>query len=105
MNFTPKFNVESVVIGILTIAAVGLIGWASHVAPTSGPIMAPQGDLAVQEFFQTRDPLPIVPAVERVPAPGLQTARSEYYQPVSWYKSSIGGKGMPPSSVGPAAAP
>src|SRR6266481_4131331 len=84
MDFTPKINVGSVV--ILTIAVVGLIAWVSDVAPALAPNVAKQDAFAVQKSFQTR--LPIVPAVELAPAPGLQTARPEYYQPISsWYKS------------------
>jgi hypothetical protein len=73
MNFTPKTNVESVV--ILTIAVVGLIGWVSDVAPAPTPIVATPDAFAVQKSFQTR--VPIVPAVELVPAPGLQTERPQ----------------------------
>jgi hypothetical protein len=85
MNFTPKFNAEPAVRGILTIAVVGLIVWVSRVAPAPTPIAARQDSLAAQEFLQPTDNLP---AVESMPAPGLQTAKPEYYQPISsWYKS------------------
>jgi hypothetical protein len=84
MNFTPKTNVGPVVRGILTIAVVGLIGWVSHFGPTSAPIAATQSPIAVQESFQNDRAL----AVEPAPALGLQTAKSEYYQPISaWYKN------------------
>src|SRR5260370_11124243 len=73
MNFPPKINDRPVVRGILTIVAVvGLIGWISHIAP------------AVQEPLQTSAN---VPAVEMTPAPGLQAAKPDYYQPISWYNS------------------
>jgi hypothetical protein len=85
MNFTPKINVGSVVSGILTIAVVGLIGWVSTVAPAPAQIVATQDASAVQESYQTS--VPIVPAVDLAPGPGLQTARPEYYQPIAWYKS------------------
>jgi len=86
MNFTPKVNVRFIIGGILAVAVVGLIGWVSYVAPAPAPIVATQDAFAVQKSFQTR--VPIVPAVELVPAPGLQTERPQYYQPVSsWYKN------------------
>jgi hypothetical protein len=85
MNFTPKTNVGPVVRGILTIAVVGLIGWwVSNIAPAPAPIAATQNAFPVQESLQAHD---YVPAVEPAPALGLQTARPEYYQPISWYKS------------------
>ena len=70
MNFTPKTHVGAVVRGILTILVVGLIiGWFNH----SG----------VQEFLGDQGPAP-QPAL----VAGLQTAKPEYYQPVSsWYKN------------------
>jgi hypothetical protein len=101
MNFTPKTNVGLIVSGILTVAVVGLIGWVSYVAPAPAPIVATQDAFTVQESVQTS--VPIVPAVELAPAPGLQTARPEYYQPVyhryknkHWWKRNapiIGGAG------------
>jgi hypothetical protein len=87
MNFTPKISVGPVVSGILTIAVVGMIGSVSHVAPAPAPIVAAQDVFAVQESFQTSDRLPIVPAVELIPAPGVQTARPQYQPISSWYKS------------------
>ena len=71
MNFTPKTNVGAIVRGILTIAVVGLIiGWVNH----SG----------VPEFPTSDKSLAVEPAL----ATGLQTAKPEYYQPISsWYKS------------------
>ena len=86
MNFTPKTSVGPVVSGILTIAVVGLIGWASRVASVSSPIVAIHDPFAMQESLQTSDPVLIIPAVER--SPSLQTVRPDYYQPISaWYKS------------------
>ena len=72
MNFTPKTHVGAVVRGILTILVVGLIiGWVNH----SG----------VQEFLPIGDQ---GPAAQPALAAGLQTAKPEYYQPVSsWYKN------------------
>src|SRR4051794_17954878 len=87
MNFTPKINGRTVVSGILTIAAVGLFGWGSYVAPAPAPIVATQDVFAVQKSFQTSEAGLVVPAVETF-APGSQMAKPEYYQPVaSWYKS------------------
>jgi hypothetical protein len=86
MNFTPKTNVGPVVSGMLTIAVVGLIGWVSRVASAPSPTVATQHPFAIQESLQTSDPVPSIPAVEL--SPGLQTARPNYYQPItSWYKS------------------
>jgi len=83
MNFTPKIKVGRVVGGILAIAVVGLIGWGSHVAST--PIIAQQNALAVD--CQANGHALIIPAVETVSPPGFQTTWSNYYQPISWYKS------------------
>ncbi len=70
MNFTPKINNRPVVRGILTIvAAVGLIGWLGHVAPSP------------------REPYS-VPVAALSTASAVQTAGPEYYQPVTaWYKN------------------
>jgi hypothetical protein len=88
MNFTPKINVGPIVSGILTIAVVGLIGWVRHVAPAPAQIVAMQDASAAQVSFQISHAVPIPPAVEQSPGPGLQTARPDYYQPISsWYKS------------------
>ena len=74
MNFTPKIDKRPIVRGILTIvAAVGLIGWLGRVVPSQ------------------RDPFETsvnVPAEALSTAPVVQTARPEYYQPVTaWYKN------------------
>jgi hypothetical protein len=87
MKFTPKINVGLAASGILTIAAVGLIAWVSYVAPAA-PIVVKQEPLAVQESFQTSGRGSIIPAVELIPAAGLQRATAEDYLPISaWYKS------------------
>ncbi len=86
MNFTPKTNVRPAVGGILAIAAVGLIGWVSHVASAPPPIVATPDAFAMQESLQS-DPVAIIPTVQLLPGPSRQTVRSDYYQPVSsWYK-------------------
>lgn len=88
MNFIPKTNVGLAVSGILAIAVVGLIGWVSRVASAPPPIVATWDAFAIQDSLQTSDPVPIVSAVELAPGPGLQTAKPDYYQPISaWYKS------------------
>jgi hypothetical protein len=71
MNFTPKTSVGPVVRGILTIVVIGLIAWVSH--------------FGVTESLRTSDNVQALgPAI----AADLQTAKPEYYQPVSsWYKS------------------
>jgi hypothetical protein len=82
----PKINLGLVAIGILTIAAVGLIG--SHVVPAPAPIVVKQEPLAVQNSFQTNERVSIIPAVELIPVASLQRATAENYLPVSaWYKS------------------
>jgi uncharacterized protein YcfJ len=95
MNFTPKIHVHSVV---LIIAVVGLIGWTLHVTPA--PIVATP-DTVNQEFFQTSDHTPVLSAIGITPVPGLQTAKPDYYQPVTakkkhWFKRNapiLGGAG------------
>ena len=73
MNFTPKTEVRRFVGGILTAAVMGITPLASHAAP------APTS-YAVEEAVQAYSP-----AVGAVPAPGFQTAQSDFYQPVvSW---------------------
>jgi hypothetical protein len=84
MNFTPKTSFGPVVRGILTIAVVGLIGWAGHFGFSSAPIAATQNAFAVQESFQNDN----FSAVEQAPGLGLQTAKSENYVAISaWYKN------------------
>jgi hypothetical protein len=86
MNFTPKIRVGRAVSGILTIAAVGSIGWGSDAA--SMPIIAKQNTFAIEKSYQANSHVTIIPAVDTVFAPGSEMARSNYYQPVSaWYKS------------------
>jgi len=101
MNFTPKSGIRPVTYGILTIAVVGLIGWAAHVAPPSAPITATQHAFAVQGSLQSGAYLPVVPAVQITELTGLETARSTDYQTASykskhWWKRNapiIGGAG------------
>jgi len=88
MNFTPKISDGPFVRWILTIAVVGCIGWVSHAVSARAPIVATRDTITVQQSFQTDDGISIVPAVQWVPATGLQAAGPPYYQPVSaWYKS------------------
>jgi hypothetical protein len=82
MNFTPKTNRGPVVRGILTIAVVGLIGWAIHFGLASAPIAA-QNSFVAPQSVQSHN----APAAEQAPAFGLQTARSGNYQLISWYKN------------------
>ena len=82
MNFTPKTDVGPVVRGILTIAAVGLIGWAIHLGPVSTPLAAIHSGAWVQDFSHNENAL-----MGEEPAPGFQTAKPENYQLVAWYKS------------------
>ena len=88
MNFTPKIFVGALVSGIVTIAVVGLIGPVRHAAPASAPMVATQEALAGRGSFQASNSVAIVAAVEYAPATRLQTAKPEYYQPVTaWYKN------------------
>ncbi len=76
MNFTPKTEVRRFVGGILTTAVIGITPLVGHAAP------APT-TYAIEESVQAYSP-----AVEAIPAPGLQTAQSDLYQPVvSWHKT------------------
>jgi hypothetical protein len=84
MNITPKFNIGTVNRGVLIIAVLGLIGWVSHLALAPPPITATGDGVAAREFSQSGA---VVPAVELIPAPGLQTAGPDYYQPAAWYGS------------------
>jgi len=86
MNFTPRIICGPALRGILIISVVaGLIEWVSHVAPAPAPITATKDAFSVQ---QASDLVPIVPAVEWTPIPGLQTAKPQYYQPISsWYEN------------------
>jgi len=86
MNFTPKMSVVSVVRGTLTIAVVGLIAWANHVAPT--PIVTTQKAIGAQEASQMNGNAAVIPAVAVTSANDLQGSYSAYYQPVThWYSS------------------
>jgi len=40
MDFTPKMKLGSAIFGILTIAAVGLLGWDGQAIPASTPLVA-----------------------------------------------------------------
>jgi hypothetical protein len=82
MNFTPKTNVGTVNLAVLIIAVVGLIGWVSHVALAPPPTATTGDGIAAREFSHTNA---IVPAVELIPVPALQTATPGYYQLAHWY--------------------
>ncbi len=82
MNFTPKMQIRPAISGILTVAVVGLMVWASHVAPTPGPMVA------TQQALQTSGPVPIVRGVQPAVVSDMQAIGPQYYQPISsWYKS------------------
>ena len=86
MSFTPKTKIGPFVGGILVVAVVGLIEWGGHIA--SPPIVAKPNTWAVEESLQANGQVPIIPAVEVVSPPVFDTARPDYYQPVSsWYKN------------------
>jgi hypothetical protein len=59
----------------------------SHLTLASAQTIAAKDLLAKQPIIQTSNDLRIVPAVEQVQAPGVQTVRPKYYQPVAWYNS------------------
>jgi hypothetical protein len=76
MHFTSNLNLRRVVGGILTVPVLGLTGWVNPVIAAPAPAQTRQaGDIVA-----------VLPAVDRTPAPGLQTARPGYYQ-AHWYNS------------------
>jgi len=89
MNFTPKANAGRVVRGLLTIAAVGLIGWVHHVVSNPEPAVARQS-ATIQATF--------LPAIEVTGASHLQTyvPVSSWYRNKHWWKRNapiVGGAG------------
>ena len=74
MHFASKLNLRRVVGGTLTVPVLGLMGWVNPVMAAPRPVQTGQANVAV------------LPAVDRAPAPGLQTAQPNY-QPVHWYNS------------------
>jgi hypothetical protein len=88
MSFTPKIESRPVVRGILTIAVVGLIGLAGQFVPKLTPIGAAGESYALQQIYRAGNEVPLVYAVETLPAAGVEGTMPNYYQPVShWYKS------------------
>jgi hypothetical protein len=81
MNITPKISVGTINRLVLIIAVVGLIGWGIHVALVPPPVAATGDGIAARDFSLTNA---VVPAVELIPAPGLQAPGRQYYQPASW---------------------
>jgi hypothetical protein len=86
MNFTPNVKVGSVIDGILAIAVVGLIAWGGQVAPAP-MIAAHNTTLAVEKPFQTSGPVPVVSAVQVVPASDSRITSSDYQLTSHWYKN------------------
>ena len=85
MNITPKINVGTIGRMALIMAVVGLlIGWVAHVALAPPPIAATGDGITAREFSQTSV---ILPAVELIPAPGLQTSGPAHFQLAAWYKN------------------
>jgi hypothetical protein len=82
MNITPKFNLGTINRGVLIIAVVGLIGLVTQVALVPAPIAATGDGIAARDFSQTNA---IVPAVDLIPAPGLQAPGPGSYQLAAWY--------------------
>ena len=88
MNSSLKSNVGLILSGILTVALAGLFGWVSYVASARAPMVATHNALAAQEILHANEATPIVPAVQLVPGSGLQSVKSENYEPIaSWYKN------------------
>ena len=78
MHFASTLNLRRVVGGTLSVAVLGVTGWVNPVIAAPAPI----------QTRQASDIVAVLPAVDRVPAPGLQTAKPDYYQPVAhWYGS------------------
>jgi len=87
MNFTPKKHAR-VVSGILTVAVVGLIGWAHHAVPRPVPITAEQNSFVVQQSLQPDNAVLVNPVAEPAAPLTFDSAGPVYYQPISsWYKS------------------
>jgi hypothetical protein len=88
MSFTTKIESRAVVRGILTIAVVGLIGLAGQFVPKLTPI-GPTGDTyALQQIYRAGNQVPLVYAVQTMPAVGVEGTTPNYYQPVShWYSN------------------
>ena len=87
MKFTPKSNAGAVISEVLAIAMV-LLGISHSAKRTS--VDPSQASLEIQGSPQAWDiaGVQITPAVDWSLIPAVQTARSEYYQPVTaWYKS------------------
>ena len=76
MNITPKFNVGTVNRGVLIIAVVGLIGWVASSLSHPRQLLPPE---TASQRGNSPKPCAIVPAVELIPAPGLQTAGPGHY--------------------------
>jgi hypothetical protein len=83
MNFIPILNLGPVAKRTLATAVMGLIG----ITPGPAQIIATQDAIGSKQFIQTSKDLRVIQAVERVQAPGFQTATPNYYQPITWYKS------------------
>jgi hypothetical protein len=76
MHFTS--NLKRVVGGSLMVPVVGLMGLVNPATAAPTPV----------QTRQASDIVAVLPAVDRAPAPGLQTAKPDYYQPVAhWYGS------------------
>jgi hypothetical protein len=87
MHFTPKINVEAVIIAVLTLVMAGWIGLVSDIAPTSS-IAVTHGIGATSRPIQHWPLLPTIPAVQRTHPGAYQWDRPATYVPVSsWYKS------------------
>ena len=102
MNFTPKKNVGLIVMGVLAIAAVGLIGRDTRIAPL--PIVATSAVFAPQAYLHDSTHTFIMPAVELAPAdsaravspPHIQLASDHWYGSKHWWKRNapiVGGAG------------
>lgn len=75
MKFTSKLYLLPIVCGTLTIPAFGSDNAGNRLTP------------APTESIQTNGNVPIVPAVERIPFGRVQSASTETFQPIAWYKS------------------
>jgi hypothetical protein len=86
MKLTPKTKIGAVVSGIV---GLGLMAGLNHVTPAPAPITTTQNALAVQDSFRSYGRVPIIPAVELVPAASLEgaTAENTYVPVAAWYKS------------------
>jgi|SRR6516162_2862416 hypothetical protein len=89
MKFTSKINLRLVACGVLGVAGVGWMAWASDFTPVAAPIAPVRDSLAVQDSFHSYGRRAIIPAVEVTPAastPEINYIPAHWYNNKSWWK-------------------